>query len=271
MNTMDLRRNVRKHLLDHLLARATELHFRDLTGPVLVFAPHFDDEVLGCGGTIAKLARQGLDVHVWFMTDGGKSHSHLMPGHQLTAMRTDESQRATEVLGIKAENVRNWGIADGALSNTVPDAVEAMKKPFVALNPSLVFAPYRHDGPADHEACSAICAELVKNASPDIVALEFPVWAWHEWPWTKMELGGRRRIPARVVRCIAGNVARFRHFKSKVDIQSFLPCKEQALREYRSQMTRILPTESWRTLPDVAFGTFLENCLLPHEVFSRTR
>jgi LmbE family N-acetylglucosaminyl deacetylase len=38
---------------------------------VLVLAPHFDDEVLGCGGTLVQLARRGAAVRVLFLSDGG--------------------------------------------------------------------------------------------------------------------------------------------------------------------------------------------------------
>lgn len=37
---------------------------------ILVIAPHPDDEVLGCGGTIKKYSRQGHDVHVCYVTKG---------------------------------------------------------------------------------------------------------------------------------------------------------------------------------------------------------
>ena len=39
-------------------------------GPVLVIAPHPDDEVLGAGGTIARLAEAGREVHVAVVTRG---------------------------------------------------------------------------------------------------------------------------------------------------------------------------------------------------------
>ena len=41
---------------------------------ILVVAPHPDDESLGCGGLIAKLAASGSAFCVLFVTDGGASH-----------------------------------------------------------------------------------------------------------------------------------------------------------------------------------------------------
>lgn len=35
---------------------------------VLIVAPHPDDEVLGCGGTIARLGQEGFDIHVLIVT-----------------------------------------------------------------------------------------------------------------------------------------------------------------------------------------------------------
>ena len=37
---------------------------------VLILAAHPDDEVLGCGGTIAKMADGGARIHVAFLADG---------------------------------------------------------------------------------------------------------------------------------------------------------------------------------------------------------
>jgi N-acetylglucosamine malate deacetylase 1 len=36
----------------------------------VVLAPHMDDEVLGCGGTMARQVAAGSDVTVIFLTDG---------------------------------------------------------------------------------------------------------------------------------------------------------------------------------------------------------
>lgn len=47
---------------------------------VLVLVAHPDDEVLGAGATLAKLARSGARVHVGFATDGGQGRNAALPG-----------------------------------------------------------------------------------------------------------------------------------------------------------------------------------------------
>lgn len=59
---------------------------------VLVVAPHADDEVIGCGGTVAKLVRQGASVHVVVVGLGG-----IHP----IEMRMSELHEASEVLGVQ--------------------------------------------------------------------------------------------------------------------------------------------------------------------------
>src|SRR3546814_3911701 len=41
----------------------------------LVIAPHPDDEVLGCGGTIARLTSGGAQVHVAIVTRRSEEHT----------------------------------------------------------------------------------------------------------------------------------------------------------------------------------------------------
>ena len=38
---------------------------------ILVVAAHPDDEILGCGASIAKWSRIGEDVHILIMAEGG--------------------------------------------------------------------------------------------------------------------------------------------------------------------------------------------------------
>ena len=69
---------------------------------ILVVAPHPDDESLGCGGLIAKLAAAGRLFHTLFVTDGGASHSASFkwPRRRLAAQREWEAADALHFLGI---------------------------------------------------------------------------------------------------------------------------------------------------------------------------
>ena len=44
---------------------------------VLVVCAHSDDQILGCGGTIAKYAKQGIPVYAIIFSYGEKSLPHL--------------------------------------------------------------------------------------------------------------------------------------------------------------------------------------------------
>ena len=76
----------------------------------LLFAfPHPDDESFGPGGTIAKYAREGTDVHYVCATRGEvgtvepemlKPYAHLAADQQLGALRGQELRNAADILGL---------------------------------------------------------------------------------------------------------------------------------------------------------------------------
>src|SRR5436305_15278908 len=70
----------------------------------LVVAPHYDDEVLGCGGLVAQLAAAGAVVRVLFLSDGGggagEGANPLPDRDAYRERRREESARAAEVLGV---------------------------------------------------------------------------------------------------------------------------------------------------------------------------
>ena len=64
---------------------------------ILIIAPHPDDEVLGCGGTIAKHASEGDDVYLCIVT---KTYPPEWTEDEI-GTRRDEVLRANEILDIK--------------------------------------------------------------------------------------------------------------------------------------------------------------------------
>ena len=66
----------------------------------LVVAPHYDDEVLGCGGLVAQLAAAGAAVRVLFLSDGGAGAQEGETRDTYRQRRREESALAGEALGI---------------------------------------------------------------------------------------------------------------------------------------------------------------------------
>ena len=66
-------------------------------GPVPVVAAHPDDEVLGCGGTIARHAAAGDTVQILFLADGETSRAGA--GQAQIARREEAAGRAASILG----------------------------------------------------------------------------------------------------------------------------------------------------------------------------
>lgn len=69
---------------------------------ILVIAAHPDDEVYGMGGTIAKLASQGHEVHVLIVTDGCTAQYAGRPDLQeIIEKKHREAIEANTLLGVK--------------------------------------------------------------------------------------------------------------------------------------------------------------------------
>ena len=82
----------------------------NLKDKVIIVASHPDDEVLGCGGTIASLCRKGISVRVVFLAEGVSSRYNLenINSEKLKKeikLRNDNSVKALKSLGVKKENI----------------------------------------------------------------------------------------------------------------------------------------------------------------------
>ncbi len=67
---------------------------------VLVIAPHADDEILGCGGTIAKHIEQGDKVYIAIMTNASIGAPELFTKEQINKTR-EEAKQSHIYLGVK--------------------------------------------------------------------------------------------------------------------------------------------------------------------------
>ena len=93
---------------------------------ILVVAAHADDEVLGCGGTMARHSASGDEVHVIFMTDGVASRGQSAGSNEL-ARRNEAAERAAAILGVR--DVYHLGLPDNCMdSRPLLDIVQPLEK-----------------------------------------------------------------------------------------------------------------------------------------------
>lgn len=137
---------------------------------VLVFAPHPDDEAIGCGGLLVRLAQAGVPLRVVLVTDGGGAGG-LPPG--AAAVRQQEFRESLQVLGV-AEH-RMLGFPDGGLVAATPlfDAVAREVRDFA---PDWVVGPSAADAHRDHR-CVAQAIRRAALAEPGVQrSLEYETW-----------------------------------------------------------------------------------------------
>jgi LmbE family N-acetylglucosaminyl deacetylase len=119
---------------------------------VLTVAAHPDDETLGAGGTMARLASAGHEVWICILTDG------VLARHGHTERQQLCAERAAERLGVG--RVVFCGLPDQHL-DALPllDVITPIEKCADELEPDIVFTPFQQDANQDHRA--AFAATLV--------------------------------------------------------------------------------------------------------------
>lgn len=113
---------------------------------VAVVAPHPDDEVLGCGGTMARLAAEGADVHVIVVTRGQEpafSRAYMDEVMQ-------EASQAHECLGVS--KTHRLDLPAAALDDMPGAEVNrALGDCLSAIAPDTLFVPFLGDIHLDHQ------------------------------------------------------------------------------------------------------------------------
>lgn len=126
-------------------------------GPVLVFAPHPDDEVLGCGGAVALHCAAGDSVQVVIITDGAQQVNSSVLNSQIGAsIRMNESLQAAVILGY--ENIECWHIPDRALAQNLL-LVERIFNLLVTSKARVVYGPSPYEIHPDHRALALFLAQ----------------------------------------------------------------------------------------------------------------
>jgi len=149
-----------------------------MTQSILVLAAHPDDEVLGCGGTIAKLADEGAAVHVAFLADGVFSRAGEEQAQQRElASRRAAAQKSCDILGVKS--VSFGDLPDNRL-DTIPllEITQAVEALIAKHQPKMVFTHHAGDVNVDHrrlhEAVVTACRPQHGHPVKTLLCFEVP-------------------------------------------------------------------------------------------------
>jgi LmbE family N-acetylglucosaminyl deacetylase len=114
---------------------------------VLVLAPHTDDAEIGCGGTMARLLSEGVELHVAAFSTAEDS---LPPGAPRDLLKI-EFEAAMALLGIPPQNLHVYGYPVRQLSYHRQEVLEELVRLRSAINPDTVFLPSGEDVHQDHQ------------------------------------------------------------------------------------------------------------------------
>ena len=210
---------------------------------VLVIAAHPDDELLGCGGTVALHTAAGDEVASVIVCEGESLRYGPggvgQPSHIL---------RTAEILGVK--DVRTLQFADQRL-DTIPltDIIDALEPVVRERQPNLVYVQYGGDVNRDHELLfKAILVATRPTESCIETILAFDTASSTEWAYP------RTFVP-----------------DTWVDITSTLETKLAAMACYESEVRSYPHPRSLQALRHRALAWGNQCCLESAEVFMTVR
>ena len=145
---------------------------------IVVFAPHPDDEIFGCGGSILKWMDEGHDVHIVYVTDNcvlitwGKLHGQLLEEEakdyinlseeEIGRIGLEEALHVSKSFSFPEGNVRLFKFHDQDAKNQIVEGVRLAKD--IIKDADRIVLPSDNNNHSDHQATHTI----VKKAAKDL-------------------------------------------------------------------------------------------------------
>jgi len=132
---------------------------------VIAFAPHPDDESIGCAGTVMRHRQRGDSVRIVIVTDGARSIALGLDRESMASRRQMEAMRAARRMGVDCQWI---GLPEGDWSE--PDGLAAIRSALADVVPTLVYAPSSLDYHPEHRRVARVIAAALAElrAEPEI-------------------------------------------------------------------------------------------------------
>lgn len=127
---------------------------------VLVIGAHFDDAELGCGGTMAKLAADGINVYKLTLTDNVTDFRQMGIKVGFDDSLRDSS-KACEVLGVK--EITDFEFVECNKLSYCAEVMQRVEAIIFRYDIDTVFIHFPDDFNQDHIAASQICKTAARH------------------------------------------------------------------------------------------------------------
>lgn len=156
-----------------------------MTKKILIIAAHPDDEILGCGGTAARLAKEGHEVYTAILGEGitsrDDSRQREKREEEITRLKNQVHQ-ANEVIGVK--EVFLYDFPDNRFDSVplldIVKVIEALKN---KLKPGVIFTHFEKDLNIDHQVTYRAVMTAARPTAEETVKeiYSFEVLSSTEW------------------------------------------------------------------------------------------
>ena len=179
---------------------------------VLIIAPHPDDEVIGCGGTIAKMVSAGHSVFVCIVTKPTEDYLKEVKAEKVHEI--DEMQRLLGIkkvfkLGFPTQKLDT--VSESKLHRAFYDCINEVK-------PEIIFIPYKNDASNDHRVVFESALFSVRPKPDSFIKKVFSYECLSSTEWN-IKPGEETFVPT--------------YYE---DISDFLEVKLEAMKVYKSEL-----------------------------------
>jgi LmbE family N-acetylglucosaminyl deacetylase len=156
---------------------------------ILIVAAHPDDEILGCGGTVARLVKEGCEACTLILGEGVTSREKVRPGERRSSELKElknEAFRANKIIGVK--RIFLYELPDNRF-DTIPllDIVKIIEKVKKEIRPDMVFTHYENDLNVDHQIAYKAVVTATRPVKEESVRkiFSFEVLSSTEWGFSQ--------------------------------------------------------------------------------------
>ncbi len=156
---------------------------------ILIVAAHPDDEVLGCGATVARLVKEGFEAFTLILGEGvtsrDKTRDIKKRGNELTELKK-QILKANGALGVKDSFIYNF--PDNRFDTVaLLDIVKIIESIIEKIKPGIIFTHYENDLNIDHriayQAVLTAARPLPGQPVKEIYSFEIPSSTEYNYPY----------------------------------------------------------------------------------------